>query len=192
MAAGVAQIEGSRTEQLFTLYRFYAADDTLLYVGLTVNPGQRFVDHAHKKQWWSEVAQITLEQHPDHNALVAAERAAIATEKPIHNVIHNGRRPPRLIVHGFKVGEVYAFGLKNGCIVGQINEGDEEGVWVDQYAWRNGLFCDGEEWIAADSIVEWLNAELMPEAEKVAEGYCAADDVFVMDDLDEFQQRWVQ
>jgi hypothetical protein len=69
----------------FTLYRFYDADDTLLYVGLTINPGRRMEKHRAMQPWWSEVARIEMEQHPDHATLRAAEREAIETESPLYN-----------------------------------------------------------------------------------------------------------
>lgn len=73
-----------------TLYRFFDAEDTLLYVGLTVNPGRRMEKHAYDKPWWDTVARIAMEQHPDIETLRAAERAAIKAEKPLHNVRMNG------------------------------------------------------------------------------------------------------
>jgi hypothetical protein len=76
-----------------TLYRFYGADDLLLYIGLTCNPGQRFMHHRDNKEWWSEIIRIALEQFPDREALVAAERAAIKAEKPLYNIKMNGDKP---------------------------------------------------------------------------------------------------
>lgn len=81
--------------RLYTLYRFYAADDTLLYIGLTVNPGRRMEKHAYDKPWWADVARIAMEQHPNLDALRAAERHAIETEKPLHNIRMNGGTPGR-------------------------------------------------------------------------------------------------
>lgn len=79
--------------QAHALYRFYSATGELLYVGITLNPSARWKRHRRDKPWWSEVARITLETHPDRPAVLAAERAAIETEHPQHNVVHNGRRP---------------------------------------------------------------------------------------------------
>lgn len=76
----------------FTLYRFFAADDTLLYVGLTINPGRRMEKHIGTKAWWRDVALITMEQHVDHASLRTAERTAIRTEAPLHNVRMNQHR----------------------------------------------------------------------------------------------------
>lgn len=74
-----------------TLYRFYDAEDVLLYVGLSVNPGRRMEKHKATQPWWSDVARIEMEQHEDLKTLQAAEREAIKTEQPLHNVRMNGR-----------------------------------------------------------------------------------------------------
>lgn len=74
--------------QPHALYRFYDDSGQLLYVGITANPGQRWTQHAHAKPWWHHVATVTLEQHPNREAVLAAERTAIITEQPRHNVVH--------------------------------------------------------------------------------------------------------
>jgi hypothetical protein len=71
------------------LYRFYATDGALLYVGITADPGTRWRAHSHDKPWWHEVANVTVEQHPDRTAVLEAERAAIVAEQPRYNVVHN-------------------------------------------------------------------------------------------------------
>lgn len=78
----------------FTLYRFYTADDALLYVGLTINPGRRMEKHRDTQTWWPDVARIAMEQHPDLPTLREAERKAIQTEKPRHNIRMNGDPKP--------------------------------------------------------------------------------------------------
>jgi hypothetical protein len=85
---------------MHTLYRFYDAQDALLYVGLTCNPGKRLEQHRDTKEWWAEVARIGMEQHPDLETLRAAERATIKAEKPLYNIRMNGAatasaRPPQ-------------------------------------------------------------------------------------------------
>lgn len=76
------------------LYRFYDTTDQLLYVGITADPGSRWRSHAHEKPWWQHVAKITVETHPDRTTVLEAERAAIVTEKPLHNIVHNRRHTP--------------------------------------------------------------------------------------------------
>ena len=79
-------------ERTHALYRFYDATGTLLYVGITADPGARWRQHAHDKPWWHHVANITIETHPTRTAVFDAERAAIIAERPLHNVVHNGHR----------------------------------------------------------------------------------------------------
>lgn len=71
---------------LHVLYRFFDAEERLLYVGITNEPGRRFRKHGDTKAWWPTVARVQLAHFPDREALAAAERAAIAGEAPLHNV----------------------------------------------------------------------------------------------------------
>jgi hypothetical protein len=83
------------TPQQHALYRFYDSTGRLLYVGITLDPGSRWKNHAKTKPWWTDVAQVTVELHPDRAAVLEAERAAIIAEQPVHNVVHNrGRATP--------------------------------------------------------------------------------------------------
>jgi predicted GIY-YIG superfamily endonuclease len=79
-----------------TLYRFYDSGDSLLYIGITIDPSRRFVEHKQTKPWWANIARITLEHYDDHATLVAAERIAIAIQKPRYNIAMNDG-PPVLI-----------------------------------------------------------------------------------------------
>ena len=75
-----------------TLYRFFDADDQLLYVGIAGNPGRRFHQHANGpdgKPWWGQVTRSTMEHFATREAAAAAEVAAIVAERPLHNVVHN-------------------------------------------------------------------------------------------------------
>lgn len=75
------------------LYRFYDAARNLLYVGITLDPGSRWKQHAHDKPWWHEVTSTTIETYPDRASVLEAERAAIIAERPRYNVVHNrGKR----------------------------------------------------------------------------------------------------
>lgn len=76
-----------------TLYRFFDAQDRLLYIGIAGNPGRRFHQHAQEKPWWPQVTRSTMEHHPTREAALVAEKAAIQTEHPLWNVVHNGDRP---------------------------------------------------------------------------------------------------
>lgn len=76
-----------------SLYRFYSDTGQLLYVGRTINPGQRFTDHARTKTWWPEVRGITVQDYPDADTLAAAERRAIDVEQPAYNLQRPKLRP---------------------------------------------------------------------------------------------------
>ncbi len=72
-----------------SLYRFYDTNGRLLYIGITMDLGGRWGSHNRDKPWWRSVARATIEHHPNREAVLAAERAAIIAEKPAYNVIHN-------------------------------------------------------------------------------------------------------
>lgn len=76
------------------LYRFFDADDVLLYIGTTDNITQRWRAHRTRTTWWDQVAREAVEWFDNRTAAEAAEKAAIAAEEPLHN-IHHGRAKPR-------------------------------------------------------------------------------------------------
>jgi hypothetical protein len=68
-----------------TLYRFYDADDRLLYVGITEHLAHRTRDHRHGALWWDDAVRSTLERFPSRPEAKSAESRAILTEDPLHN-----------------------------------------------------------------------------------------------------------
>ncbi len=79
------------------LYRFFAADGFLLYIGITDQGPQRWARHATDKPWWWEVAAITLTHFVTRDEAVQAERQAIAIEHPAHNHVHNNSAKHELL-----------------------------------------------------------------------------------------------
>jgi excisionase family DNA binding protein len=75
------------------LYRFFDGDDALLYVGRTVAPSRRWLEHARAATWWDDVAKVTRENFPSADDLDDAERDAIHDERPLHNIRLNYPRP---------------------------------------------------------------------------------------------------
>lgn len=71
---------------IHVLYRMFDKNGTLLYVGRTAHPAERFKAHKYTKQWWSQVARIDLQHCANHDALEQAEREAIQGEWPLYNV----------------------------------------------------------------------------------------------------------
>lgn len=73
------------------LYRFYDADDRLLYIGISLNAAQRASQHKAEKPWWNEVARMDVEHlgAVTRQDAEATEREAIRTEMPTHNIVHS-------------------------------------------------------------------------------------------------------
>ncbi len=69
------------------LYRHFAADQTLLYVGISDDPFRRASQHR-CVEWSEQIAHMTVEWHPTRKSAEDAEKIAIATERPLHNKRH--------------------------------------------------------------------------------------------------------
>lgn len=67
------------------LYRLYAPDGSLLYIGVTGRLSERFNAHSRSKPWWPEVAEVGLEWLPKMHLALDAERVAIKAEDPRYN-----------------------------------------------------------------------------------------------------------
>lgn len=80
-----------------TLYRAYADDGALLYIGIAKNWGRRWAQHSERSPWFAAVARVELERHPTREAARHAEAAAVRAEHPRHNIEHTDRdtRPMR-------------------------------------------------------------------------------------------------
>jgi predicted GIY-YIG superfamily endonuclease len=72
-----------------TLYRFYDANDDLLYVGISNTWYQRFHQHERTSGWFSRVAHATFESYESREAVEAAELIAIKSENPQFNKASN-------------------------------------------------------------------------------------------------------
>ncbi len=70
------------------LYRLYDAADGLLYIGIAEDPKKRWAEHAADKAWWPDVTRRDVEWITGRELAEDAERAAIATEAPRHNIRH--------------------------------------------------------------------------------------------------------
>lgn len=77
------------------VYRLYDADDNLLYVGLSDVPEKRTKTHRHRRDFSAPPARTTLVEYASREEAAAAERAAIESELPLHNIEHHPLRGPR-------------------------------------------------------------------------------------------------
>lgn len=72
-----------------SLYRHFASDGALLYVGISLSWPARTKAHAKGSRWFEQVAKVEIERFADRASALDAEREAIKREKPKFNVIHN-------------------------------------------------------------------------------------------------------
>lgn len=87
------------------VYRLYAANGLLLYVGKTYSTKDRFSQHALTQPWWDQVCiELTrVETYLTEASALTAERYAIKTEHPKYNKQHNQRfRLPTAVEHELK------------------------------------------------------------------------------------------
>jgi hypothetical protein len=78
------------------LYRYFAADDSLLYVGISKKPERRQLWHAYAaaNTWWPLVVRRTDEWIDTREKAERAEIAAIESEAPRFNVKDNPNVSP--------------------------------------------------------------------------------------------------
>jgi len=67
------------------LYRFFNADERLLYIGISGDPAYRWGQHRTDKPWAGEVAMRVVEWLPTRAEAEAAELVAIRAERPLYN-----------------------------------------------------------------------------------------------------------
>lgn len=74
------------------LYRLRDDAGQLLYIGISEDPLRRWPEHAKGKAWWPKVVDLSLEWFGSRTEAFAMEAAAIRSEQPLHNVVHNEQR----------------------------------------------------------------------------------------------------
>ena len=70
------------------IYRAFDIDGRLLYVGISLWLINRLSGHRRSAAWFEHVATISIERHETRAAAMAAEAAAIISERPLHNIQH--------------------------------------------------------------------------------------------------------
>jgi hypothetical protein len=68
-----------------TLYRHFAGNGRLLYVGVSLSAISRLSDHR-TSRWFDQIVDVEVEYYPTREAALAAEREAIRTENPLYNI----------------------------------------------------------------------------------------------------------
>lgn len=77
-----------------SLYRHFAGDGQLLYVGVSLNAIRRLVEHREASGWFGGVRRVEIEVFASREEVLRAERAAIKRERPQYNVQHRESDPP--------------------------------------------------------------------------------------------------
>lgn len=72
----------------YSLYRLYGEEETLLYVGMSMNLPARLTNHRVQKEWWTAVHHIGVEHFDSRRKVLDAEREAIQSEHPLWNIQH--------------------------------------------------------------------------------------------------------
>jgi predicted GIY-YIG superfamily endonuclease len=78
----------------WVVYRYFAGDGALLYVGVTSRWTQRDGQHQGTSAWYAEVARFELEHYEDRSVAAHREGDIIQTENPRHNRRRFGTTPP--------------------------------------------------------------------------------------------------
>jgi hypothetical protein len=146
------------------VYRFFDADNRLLYVGITCNPKMRFRDHQRLSHWWPAQQSVTVDWKDTRGEALAEEAAAILGEDPLHNVIGATTPParpamPRTPVHrrpewvAEVAGQVRAEIARRSSKKPGMKFADELGI--SRTAWDDRLY----------GVVEWRITELIEMAD---------------------------
>ena len=81
-----AREERERT-RWHVVYKFYDADDRLLYIGISASLTARLNQHADDRSWFREVASARVEHVQGRQAALDRELELIRAEKPLYNVM---------------------------------------------------------------------------------------------------------
>lgn len=108
------------------LYRHFARDGTLLYIGVSHEPKVRWEQHP----WWKQglSARQTIQWFPFRREALAAEAAAIAAEKPLYNVQHNWEPVPFPCSHWPRLTDLRSG--KSHRLAALIREEIQSGRWA--------------------------------------------------------------
>jgi hypothetical protein len=158
-------------DQRHTLYRFYAEDGALLYIGITGSIPERFRSHDRDKPWYGDAARATFQHYPNRDAVLDAERKAIIAEQPRYNVQHNGGNPVKgdlimtssadrlmaveshLTPNSLVGSYFHADAVRGwqGCIVAEVSSG----VYLAEiFSWATGT-SGGQRLVNLEDMADW-------------------------------------
>lgn len=85
MTAILAAPTVSLVKERTALYRFFGADDVLLYIGISRDFLKRRAQHASRADWWPRVVRHSVEYRSSRSLALRDEARAIRTERPLFN-----------------------------------------------------------------------------------------------------------
>lgn len=149
------------------LYRHFAADGTLLYVGISLSPIDRLSQHMEGSRWAEQIARIEIEWHDDRADAERAERAAIMEDRPRHNrtFAHSDTKlivyalvealTPEAIMDRLGVSSHSIRAVRFKCIIPACWYGEMVKMCDAQ-----GIFCDTRAfaWAGAPELIERSHA----------------------------------
>jgi hypothetical protein len=118
------------------MYRYFGADGTLLYIGVSDDWTRRARQHWLSKPWALDILSVGLEEYASRPAVLAAERRAIKSERPLYNVQHNrGTSAAEEPASSLTFGDVILIGallVIAGLVIYEVSQ-----VAIDKYrAWK--------------------------------------------------------
>lgn len=84
-------VESLEHMRWFYVYRYYDVDGELIYIGVTGDPYQRWLQHKRLRPWGHEIALVSLERYAYEDLALEHERIAIRSEGPKYNIRSTGR-----------------------------------------------------------------------------------------------------
>ena len=71
-----------------SLYRHFAEDGELLYIGISISAINRLGQHEDHSAWFNSIARVEIEHFDTRAEALEAEREAIQNENPKYNKLH--------------------------------------------------------------------------------------------------------
>lgn len=183
-----------------SLYRFFDESERLLYVGVTSVP-RWDGGHRRDKPWWTQVHKATVEHFDERTVALTAERYAIKTEGPEHNVVHNNGNGTTETTstapksgHPLREGDVVAVGINGSDLapVGMVISTDDLGFRMTMVDWISGFFSGADRWYPWRLVDVVVFADLMHPDDVAADGWNpdVVKKVYDLDPLSRFQTEW--
>lgn len=141
----------------FCVYRYFDADDRLLYVGVTWNPGDRLAQHRHKP-WHADVAREERVWFHHRMDALLAERWATRNLHPLHSSDVETAKATNLAIATVRSDMKRHHRLDSGTAVRRaraivLASGYDDGL---DLALETGMPDDEREQLLMQSMHEWL------------------------------------